>query len=342
MRWRRASIGVAIAAAGLGVLAPGAADVALAQGDAESIDFDAIFKRGFERYESGDTIGAIQIWEQLLGTMGERRGYKILYNLGLAYQAAGDATRAVERFESFIQHLASQTEPVTGPLEERRQDAAARTDAIKKSHGEVIVPAPARGGPVMVTIGTSAPRLADFTAYLAPGRHRIELGSGTPDARTITIDVEAGGSTTLDTTLAAEPEPPPPTPPDTTPPAPPAPTPPDDAPEFPTAWVLIGAGLTAASVAFPVAMYFRASDAREHAEELPLGHSEYGDRKQAFGSARNDARLAWILPGALGAITVGIAAVGGMIVLTHDDEASSTGELRLQVGPLGAGAQYRF
>jgi len=326
----------------LGVAGWGASPVARAQGETEAIDFDAVFKRGFERYESDDYLGAARVWEQLLGTMGEDRGYKILYNLGLAYQAAGDASRAVERFDSFIQHLAAQTEPVTGPLEERRQDAAARMQAIKKSHGAVVVAPPARGGPRMVTVGAAAPRLAGFTVYLAPGAHRIEIGSGTPEARVISVDVKAGARTTVDTTPEAEDVRPAVTPAPNGPTRPLPPEKADDAPAFPTVWVLLGAGLTAASVAFPVVMHFRAVDAREEAETLPVGHSGYTNGKESFEGARDASQLSWILPAALGAITVGIATVGVVIVSTHDPDAPTTGGLEVRLGPLTTQARYDF
>src|SRR5262245_24806229 len=67
-----------------------------------SPEHDAIFRNGLDQYARGNTVAAIATWENLLSTLGEERAYKVLYNLGLAYQATGDVTRAIERYRAFL------------------------------------------------------------------------------------------------------------------------------------------------------------------------------------------------------------------------------------------------
>src|SRR5687768_11362158 len=69
---------------------------------AQGVDYTAALKQGSELYEKGDKLGAIRIWERLLESLGEERGWKVLYNLGLAYESVGDPTRAVLRLDAFV------------------------------------------------------------------------------------------------------------------------------------------------------------------------------------------------------------------------------------------------
>src|SRR5579864_5604970 len=72
-----------------------------------SPEHDAAFKSGLAHFEQADYVGAIQTWESLLATIGEERGHKVLYNLGLAYEAIGDVTHAIERFRAFERQVAA-------------------------------------------------------------------------------------------------------------------------------------------------------------------------------------------------------------------------------------------
>jgi hypothetical protein len=258
-RWSRA---VVISAALLGGLA--ADDNALAQPAPASADAEATFKRGLDAFDARDYLGAAAIWEPLTTPAGGGR-WKVLYNLGLAYQSAGDAARAVERFEAFA--AAAEREASRPPeLEERRLDALERARTLRAgmssaapsvgpSQGSTLPPGPAAPAP-------AAPVVAAAPVTASPAF------SSTPDS------------------------------------VPPARR------SFPTAWVLVGAGLTAASVALPLVLRSEAEDARADAEGLGAGHTGYAAAREDYDSARSTYQAAWALPAALGAITAGIAIYG--------------------------------
>src|SRR5262249_4157941 len=148
-------------------------------------DQDA-FQRGLELYEHGSYLDAASVWEKLLASMGEQRGWKVLYNLGLAYEKVGDATRAVERLDAFLQRLAEQPGAIGAELDERRQAAVQRVRALKESNGALNVVAPP-GDPVVVRVDAKPPRRAGFKLYLAPGDHEIEVHVGTARARRVVV-----------------------------------------------------------------------------------------------------------------------------------------------------------
>lgn len=290
---------------------------------APAVSAEAAFSQGLASYEAKRFAEAIATWESLVRSLGEERGFKVLYNLGLAHQAAGDASRSIERFEAFLRHLAAQPTQLTRELEERRQDAAERLHAMKAAHGAVIVPAsPGRANAVKIDGAT--PRAAGFTAYLSPGEHAIELFSGSSDARTVVVRLTAGTSQTVDTTPPA---------------APLAPAtvvlvaPPEIPPQFPTALVLGGGILAAASFVLPIGLGIRATEARESALALGPGHTGYLAAAQRFDDARTTYAASFALPAALGLATLATAAVSLVRVRTYRPQTGST---TLSLGPGGA------
>ena len=60
------------------------------------------FKHGMDRYQAGAVAEAIGHWEPIYRELGEQKGYRLAYNLGVAYEELGDATRAAERLQSFL------------------------------------------------------------------------------------------------------------------------------------------------------------------------------------------------------------------------------------------------
>ena len=90
-----------------------------------SAEHDAAFRNGLDQFAHGNNAGAIATWESLLGTLGEERGYKVLYNLGLAYQAIGDVTHAIERYRAFVKQVGRRAD-VSSDLAGRAADAQKR------------------------------------------------------------------------------------------------------------------------------------------------------------------------------------------------------------------------
>jgi tetratricopeptide (TPR) repeat protein len=294
---------------------------------AQSADDESMFRRGLSLYDSGNYSGAIATWEALRQSIGEQRGWKILYNLGLAYQAMGDATRAIERFDAFLREAAQRDV----------QDAGDRMHALEASHGAVVVRAPASGATVMTRVGSGDERPAGYTLWLSPGEHEVEVGSGTSRAHRVKVTVTAGGTVEVPTDDAAPPTPSSaPSPSPSASPAPAASAAPSPAPStregghFPTAWVLVGAGLTVASAALPIALGLRASSLSQNAKDMGPGSTSYGTAVTDFQSARTLYYASYVVPGLLAAATATIVVVG----LVSSGGASRT-EVHAGIDPTG-------
>ena len=307
---------------------------AFAQQPPTQAESDATFARGLALYDAKDFAGAAAGWEGLLASMGEAKGWKVLYNLGLAYESALDPTRAVERYDAFLRTVEKEPRPLPASLEDRRQDATDRSRALKATHGAVRVHAPPSGA-VLVRIGDLPPRVAPFTAYVRPGHLQVEVGSGGPAPRHIEVDVAAGITADVDAGAA-----PPPAPTATAPVRPP-PTPQEPERSFPTVLVLVGAGLTVASVALPVGLNARAQTKREEAEKLGQGHTDYAAARDDFDSARTLYYVSYGAPALLGAATIAIAVVGAVRKGKARAPAASVG-VRADGGGAGLWALGRF
>jgi hypothetical protein len=108
----------------------------------------------------------------------------------------------------------------------------------------------------------------------------------------------------------------------------------EEPPSFPTAWVLVGAGLTAASFVLPGIMFARASDARDDADAFGPGHTGYGAARETFDDRRSAYELSYLLPAGLGAITATIAVVGAVRMATWSPAPGT----EMACSPLAGGA----
>jgi tetratricopeptide (TPR) repeat protein len=273
-------------------------------------------EEAFRLYEQGKYLEAARLWEQALAIAGEEKGWRLHYNLGLAYQAAADATAAVEHYESFIRRVAAETAALPPELEERREDAAARVRALQKANGAVSLPRSQEGVTVRIDGGTARP--AGFTAYLPPGHHVLEVTGPTGAVRRWEVDVRAGEPANVDTSDPA----PPPAPP---PPAPPTVIvkPVEEPPSYPIALVLVGVGVTGLGFILPGVLYDKAADQRATADELGPGHTGYADALDEFESARTAYQISYVLPAALGVATAGIAIWGAVHVASWEPADAS-------------------
>ncbi|MBX3233303.1 MAG: tetratricopeptide repeat-containing protein [Labilithrix sp.] len=261
-------------------------------------EHEAVFRAGMEQYEKGNRPAAIATWENLLATLGEGRGYKILYNLGVAYQASGDVTRAIERYRAFVAQV-KRRENVGKDLVARSADATTRLEQLESTHGAVDVRAPKSGPIVLTRVGTSEPRPAGYVVWLAPGTHAIEVNVGTQKIERREVIVEKGKTVVVDTSPPEEPAPPPPAPPPEPPP-----------PRGVSAWVWVGAGVTLASVALPVASYLVADGKGDDARALGRGSGRYADAKDTYETWRTLHYVSYAVPAVLAGITIAIAVLG--------------------------------
>jgi tetratricopeptide (TPR) repeat protein len=263
---------------------------AYAQPSGEGSQSDAVFKRGLDQYAQGNHTAAVATWENLLATLGSERGYKIFYNLALAYEKLGDVTRAIERHSSFLRHVEQHPDVDVGPLRERIEDSRSRRGSLRATHGAVDVQVPNKGGLVMTRVGSAEPRAAGYVVWLAPGTHTVELFVGTERARTITVEVKAEQTITVDTSPPAE------SAPDRTavPVVAPAVVPEPD--RGTSSWVYAGAAATVASIALPITLFLVADGKRDDADSLGTGHTGYSDAASSYEKWRTAYLVSYALP----------------------------------------------
>jgi hypothetical protein len=156
-------------------------------------DYRERFKQGMDRYQAGAYTEAIGYWEPIYGELGEQRGYRLAYNLGVAYEELGDATRAAERLQSFLTQVAAKRErgEAQPPLVEKEEaDARQRIAALTAAKGRIHIDPGTP--PVATQVDAMAPRLAAFIAWVNPGSHTVTFSPGTPDAQSRTVEVHPG------------------------------------------------------------------------------------------------------------------------------------------------------
>lgn len=243
----------------------------------------------------------------------------MLYNLGLAYEAAGDRPRAVERFESFVRRVGEQPGEQPPEIEARRQDAVDRANAIRPKLGTLRVRRAVTGERVAIRVGDAPPRDAPLEQYLEPGVYRVQMGEG---ARAVTRRVELSAGETQD--LAARLLPPP------RPRPAPLPPPPARDPLVHPGVLIGGAILTVSSVSLPVGLFFRAKALRADAEEIPRVLPGYGPAAEAYEDARTAYLASWAVPSVLGAVTL------GLLVAEVVDAQNDAPKVTLRAGPRSA------
>jgi len=273
------------------------------------------FQLGLERFRAGDVHAAIQYWEAIRRQLGDEKAYRLMFNLGKAYEQLGDATLAAERYEVFLREadVAAQQGTLDPAVQENVATARARMEALAASHARIRVLASTRPGLVQVDQGE--PRLGAFCAYVAPGKHTVTVDRDTPKQRSIAFALEAGQVVDVDPTrpadapadAPAEPASPPPTATPAAPAQPPAVAVVHE-PPFPAYVIAVAGGVTVASLAVPWLARRHAlgirNDYEDPATSVDRRHelaSDYDDAKTLYG-------LSWLVPvafaGATGALTV--------------------------------------
>lgn len=280
-----------------------------------------LFEEGLAAYDAGQHARAVELWERLLAEGEPDKAWRVLYNLGLAYEAAGDRPRAIERFEAFSRRVGEQPGSLPIEFEGRRQDAVERAGRLRPNLSLLRI-APAKTGElVKVSIDGGPERDAGFATYLEPGSHTLRMGEG-PRAIQVELKLTAGE---MFTKLAEQLPPPPP--------------PPYQAPIHPG--VLIGgASLTAASVAVPVALYFRARSLRDDAAALPLFDPRYAAARDSYDQASTTYLATWSIPATLGAATLVMLVIDLVDASATDDEKAAPPAVALR--PRAAGLEVSF
>ena len=296
MSWIRALL----AAAALLLACNAAADPSPArEQDTATSQEQALFRKGLEHFRKGDHGLAIETWTRLRQSVGIDRGWRVLYNLGRAHEAAGDVTKAVEHYAGFLKAVARQPPSMRDASAATVSDSTERLAALAAAHGALSVTAPRRGL-VLVRIGLAEPRPAGFTLYLKPRLHQVSFHPGSDRERTLDVELVAGKTAVI----PAPDDPAPPTL-ERKPPVRERPTSsPGRALEFPTAWVVAGAAATVATGALSGVLYARASDRRRQAAALETSDPEYPRKKDAFDSAARTYQYSLVLPALFSAATL--------------------------------------
>ena len=151
------------------------------------------FRLGMEKYRAGALGEAIHLWNAIYEEIGSKRGYRLAFNLGRAYDTNGEATRAVERYRSFLDEARARlaTGEVLEPLVLHEvEDAEARIKELDATHGRIEVGTGEDA--ILAQVDEADPRLGAFTAYVAPGKHVVTFGPGRGDAEKVEVTVAAG------------------------------------------------------------------------------------------------------------------------------------------------------
>jgi hypothetical protein len=190
---RRLSELTLLAAVGLTSLDATAAPPAAGTADDPLSDYRERFKQGMDRYKAGAFTEAIGYWEPIYGELGEQRGYRLAYNLGVAYQELGDATRAAEHLQSFLSQVdarRTRNEAQPGLVAKEEADAKDRIAALTAAKGRIRVDP--GSPPRAVQVDAMDARLAAFVAWVNPGQHTVTFAPGTPTAEVKTLEMHAG------------------------------------------------------------------------------------------------------------------------------------------------------
>jgi hypothetical protein len=151
------------------------------------------FKQGMERYKAGAPAEAVGYWEPIYRELGEQKGYRLAYNLGVAYAELGDATRAAEHLGSFLGEVdvrRTRGETIASIVTKEETEARDRIAGLVATKGRIHVDAGTP--PRAAQVDASEPRLAGFVAWVTPGEHTVVFAPGTADLETKTVTVHAG------------------------------------------------------------------------------------------------------------------------------------------------------
>jgi hypothetical protein len=192
---RRSSLTLAallLVVSGAAQAAPPAAPAASASQEDPLEKHRERFKEGMDRYKAGQLVEAIACWEPIFRELGEQKGYRLAYDLGVAYAEFGDATRAVERLQAFLAQVEARRargESLAPIVQKEESDARGRIAGLAATKGRIQVEATP---PRAVQIDANEARLSGFVAWVAPGEHLVTFAPGTPDAQGKRVVVHAG------------------------------------------------------------------------------------------------------------------------------------------------------
>ena len=138
------------------------------------------FQIGMNEYRIGAVANAIAYWEPLYLALGPRDGYRLAYDLGVAYLQVGDLTLAAERLESFLDEVTMRRESgdiVSAMVTKEEGDARARIAELVATKARIRVAASDASPGLSAQIDEGSLRPAGFVAWVAPGQHTIAFST---------------------------------------------------------------------------------------------------------------------------------------------------------------------
>jgi hypothetical protein len=151
------------------------------------------FKLGMDRYRAGQVAEAIGYWEPVYRELGEETGYRLAYDLALAYSELGDATHAAERLQAFVREVDARRargETLGALIDREASDARERMTALIASRGRIRIDAAVP--PAAAQVDAGEPRIGGFVAWVTPGEHSVVFSPGTAGSETRRVSVAAG------------------------------------------------------------------------------------------------------------------------------------------------------
>lgn len=276
------------------------------------------FNLGMDRYDAGAVSEAVGYWEPIYRQLGPKAGYRLAYNLGVAYGHLGDPTRAAERLQAFLDEVdgrRGQGQALGAVVAKEEADAHQRMADLTASKGRIRIPA--AEPPVSVQVDASEPRVAGFVAWVEPGEHTVTFELGGSKSETRVVKPMAGELVEVRPSVpsaAPPPVPPPPATPSTpSPPLATEPTAPKDIrtvhvtkrPFSPAVWA-VGIGLDVAACITAVVLEDRTMSLRDQlvSSQISTGVIATGDR------SRFDQERTWSYTAVGGAVGLGAITAG--------------------------------
>jgi hypothetical protein len=271
------------------------------------------FKLGMDRYKAGAMAEAIGYWEPVYRELGPQTGYRLAFDLGVAYAEIGDITRAADRLQAFLDEAAARrtrNESIEPIVAKEELDARTRIASYTSTRGRIRVEAgPA---PLAVQVDADEPRLAGFVAWVTPGVHAVTFAPGSASAERRAVEAHAGELTAIAPSPPPGPAPPPPESPRPTPPVvwePPRSASTVIVRPFAPPVLYVGGALTVAATVTAIVLESEAASLRENytAEQQLLGTIPQDDRAR-FATTRTWAYASVGGAVGFGAVTAGLAA----------------------------------
>lgn len=259
----------------------------------------AKFEEGMSHFQEGRFQQAIDRWEPIVQDRGDAKAYRVLYNLGVAYDELGRTTQAADRLGRFLDEAARRP-PADVPPEVRafQEEAHRRRARLDAAYGRIRLVV--EGGERVTFLLDREDRSADqaLTLYVVPGAHVLTLRPGHPAEESRTLVLAAGAI--VEVAVPALPAPPP-----TTPPPPILTT----RPPFSPIWLGVAAGATVASVALPLTLRSSALSVKSSYDAPDATPDRRVALDHQYGVARARYEASWLLPASLGVSTLALSAL---------------------------------